>query len=75
METTATHPLKRLDMSRNDLVSAQNSNVCITCPAALNYIVCVNQFVMSLPAISLGEFSESRKGGTGGGRLVYIPKG
>ena len=31
---------------------------------------------MSLPAISLGDwFSVSRKGGTGGGRLVYTPKG
>jgi len=33
---------------------------------ALAYIVCVKQFVMSLPAISLGDwFSVSRKGGTG----------
>jgi len=30
---------------------------------------------MSLPAISLGDcFSVSRKGSTGGGGLVYIPK-
>ena len=61
-------------MSRHDLVSAQISNVCITRHAALNavaYIVCVKQFVMSLPAISLGYwFSGSRKSGTGGGRLV-----
>jgi len=44
-------------MSWHDLVSAQISNVCITRHAALNataYIVCVKQFVMSLPAISLG---------------------
>ena len=56
------------------LVSAQISNVCITRHAALNaiaYIVCVKQFVKSLPAISLGDwFSVSRKGGTGGSGLV-----
>jgi len=66
-------------MSRHDLVSAQISNVYITCHAALNaivYTVCIKQFVMSLPAISLRYwFSGSRKGGTGGGGLVYIPKG
>jgi len=66
-------------MSWHDLVSAQNFNVCITHHAALNaiaYFVCVKQFVMSLPAISLGDwFSVSRKGGTGGGGLVYTPKG
>jgi len=68
-------------MSRHDLVSAPISNVCITRHAALNaiaYIVCVKQFVMSLPAISLGYwFSGSRdsKGRTGGGGLVYTPKG
>ena len=66
-------------MSRHDLVSAQISIVCITRHAALNaiaYIVCVKQFVMLLPAISLGDwFSVSRKGGTGGGGLVYKPKG
>jgi len=57
-------------MSRHDLVSAQISNVCITHHAALNpiaYIVCVKQFVMSLPAVSLGDwFSVSQKGGTRG---------
>jgi len=40
-------------MSQHDLVSAQTSNVCTICHAALNaiaYIVCVKQFVMSLPA-------------------------
>ena len=38
--------------------------------------VCVKQFVMSLPAMSLRDwFSVSRKGGTGGGVLVYTPKG
>ena len=43
---------------------------------AIAYIVCVKQLVMSLPAISLGGwFSVSRKGGTGGGGLVYTPKG
>ena len=46
---------------------------------AIACIVCVKQLVMSLPAISLGGwFSVSRKGGTGGGGLVYIsihPKG
>ena len=51
---------------RHDLVSAQTSNVCITCHAPLNaiaYIVCVKQFVMSLPAISLGDwFSVNGKG-------------
>ena len=46
--------LKRCDMSRHDLVSAQTFNVCITCHmhVALNaiaYTVCVKQFVMSLP--------------------------
>ena len=43
-------------MSRHDLVSAQTSNICITRLAALNtitYIVCVKQFVMSVPVISL----------------------
>jgi len=47
-------------MSRHDLVSAQISNVCVTRHAALNaiaYNVCVQQFVMSLPAISLGYWS------------------
>ena len=73
--------LKICDISRHDLVSAQIFNACITRHAALNaiaYIVCVKQFVMSFPAISLGGwFSVSRKGGTGGGGLVYIytPKG
>ena len=66
-------------MSRHDLLSAPISTVCITRHAALNaiaFIVCVKQFVMSLPAISLGDwFSVSRKGGTGGGGLVYTPKG
>jgi len=66
-------------MSQHDLVSAQTSKVCITRHAALNataYIVCVTHFVMPLPAISLGDwFSVSRKGGTGGGGLVYTPKG
>jgi len=56
-------------MSRHNLVSDQTSNVCITRHAPLNaiaYIVCVKQFVMSLPAISLGDwFSVSRKRGTG----------
>ena len=65
-------------MSQHDLVSAQTSNV-HNSHAALNaiaYIVCVKQFLMSLPAISLGDwFSVSRKGGTGGGGLVYTPKG
>ena len=66
-------------MSWHDLASAQMYNVCITHRAALNaiaYIVCVKRFVMSLPAISLGDwFSVNRKGGTGGGGLVYTPKG
>ena len=56
-------------MSQYDLVSAQTSNVCITRPAALKaiaYIVCVKEFVMSLPAISLGDwFSVSRRVGQG----------
>ena len=56
-------------MSQHDLISAQTSNVCITRDAPLNaiaYIVCVKQFVMSLPAISLGDwFSVNGKGGTG----------
>jgi len=67
-------------MSRPDLISAQTSNICITRLAALNaiaYIVYyVKQFVMSFPAISLGDwFSVSRKGGTGGGWLVHTPIG
>ena len=66
-------------MSQHDLVSAQTSYVCIARHAALSavaYTVCVKQFVMSLPAISLGGwFSVSRKGGTEKGRLVYTPKG
>ena len=34
--------------------------------------LCVKQFVMSLPAMSLGDwFSVSKKGGTEGGGLVY----
>ena len=56
-------------MSQHDLVSAQTSNVCVTRHAPLNaiaYIVFVKQFVMSLPAISLGDwFSVNGKGGTG----------
>jgi len=53
-------------MSRYDLVSAQTSNVCITHHAALN-AVHAKQFVMSLPAMSLGDwFSMScRKVGRG----------
>ena len=48
-------------MSRHDLVSAQTSNVCIPHRAAIH--VCVKQFVMPLPAMSLGDwFSISRKG-------------
>ena len=67
-------------MSQHDLVSAQISNVWITHHPALNvtvYILCVKQFVVSLPAGNfLGNwFSVSRKGGTGGGGLVYTPKG
>ena len=66
-------------MSQHDLVSAQTSNVCTTRHAALNataYIVCVTQFVMPLPGISLGDwFSVNRKGGTEGSGLVYTPKG
>jgi len=65
-------------MSQHDLVSAQTSTVCITHHAALRataYKECFKQFVMSLLAISLGDwFSMSRKGGTGGGGLVYTPK-
>ena len=52
-------------MSWHGLVSAHTSNV-YNSHATLNalaYIVCVKQFVMSLPAISLGDwFSVSRKG-------------
>jgi len=74
-------------MSRHNLISAQNneedmvspltSNVCITCPAALNTIACMCQiFVMSLPGMSLGDwFSVNRKGGTVADWLVYICKG
>ena len=52
-------------MSWQDLVSAQTSNVCITHHAALN-AVRAKQFVMSLPAMSLGDwFSMSRKVGRG----------
>ena len=70
---------KRRNMSRHDLVSAQNLQCLHNSHATLNalaYIVCVKQFVMSLPAISLGDWcSVSRKGGTEGGGLVYTPKG
>jgi len=77
-------------MSQHDLVSAQTSNVCITCHAALNaitYIICVKQFVMLLPlnaqmlrtpmvtSSNFLGFNVSRKGGIGGGGLVYTPKG
>ena len=38
---------------------------------AIAYTVCIKQFVVSLPAISLGDwFSVSKKGGKGGGGLV-----
>ena len=66
-------------MSQHNLVSAQTSTVCITHHAALNataYIVCVKQSVMSLPAISLGDwFSVSRKGGQGEVGWYIHPKG
>jgi len=67
---------KRRDMTRPNLVSAQNhvedmvthANVRITCHAALNAIVCSyvsKQFAMSIPAMSLGDwFNAIRKGGT-----------
>ena len=62
----------RLSISSN-LQCLHNSHATLN---ALACIVCVKQFVMSLPAISLGDwFSGSRKGGTGGGGLVYTPKG
>jgi len=51
-------------MSRHNL-AAQTSNICITQRAPLNaiaYIVCVKQFVMSLPAISLGDRFSVNKG-------------
>ena len=71
--------LKGRDMSWHDFVSAQTSNVCITHHVALNtivYIVEVKHFVMSFPANLLGDrFIVSRKGVTGGGGLVYTPKG
>jgi len=62
------------------MVAPLTANVCITCHETFSFkcysmIVCVKQFVISLPAISLGDwFFVSRKGGTGGGGLVY-PKG
>ena len=62
---------ERRDMSRHDLVSAQNSNVCITHHAALNaiaYILCVKQFVMSLPA----RLVQCEPKGWNGGRWVGI---
>ena len=52
-------------LARFILVSAQISNVCITRHADLNaivYIVCVKQFVMLLPAISLGSVWAERVG-------------
>ena len=71
---------KRRDMSRHDLILAQTSNVCVIHLAALNAIatlyVCVKQFVMSLPVISLGDWiSVSRKGGTGRWVGIYTPRG
>ena len=66
------HVLARLSISSN-LQCLHNSHVTLN---ALAYIVCVKQFVISLPAVSLGDwFSVSRKGGNGGGGLVYTPKG
>jgi len=61
-------------MFQHDLVSAQTSNVYITRHAPLNaiaYIVCVKQFVMSLPAISLGDwFNVNGKGDRGFRMLI-----
>ena len=52
----------------------ETSYVCITVMQLQH--VCVKQYVLPLPAVSLGDwFSVSRKGGTGGGGLVYTPKG
>jgi len=62
-------------MSQHDFVSVQTSNVGITHHTTI-WRVCVKQFVMPIPAMSLGDwFSVSRKGGTRGGGLVYTPKG
>jgi len=39
--------------------------------------ICVKEFVMSLPAMSLGDWfsmSRNRKGETEEGGLIYIPK-
>ena len=59
-------------MSWHDLVSAKTAKVCITRLATLNataYTVYVQQ-LMSLPAVSLGDWVRvCRKGGTGGGGL------
>jgi len=64
-------------MSPHYLVAAQTSNVYIIRHAPLNAIAHMRQeFVMSLPVMSFWDwFSVSRKCGTGGGGLVYTPKG
>jgi len=55
-----------------DMVAPLVANVCITHHATLNTTACVKQCAMSLPAMSLGDwFSVIRKGGIGGGELVY----
>ena len=64
-------------MSQHDLVSAQISNVWITHHPALNVTHSICQTICGITSTNfLGNwFSVSRKGGTGGGGLVYTPKG
>ena len=69
-------------MSQLNLVSAQTSNVCITHHAATHcltntmyaiaYIVCVKQFVMSLPVISLGALARCEQKWWDRGRWVGV---
>jgi len=67
---------KRRDMSHSDLVSAQTSNVCETHHAALNAIYSIHCMCQTICDVTSSKivFSMSRKGGTGGGGLVYTPK-
>ena len=64
----------QLSISSN--LQCLNNSSCSFTINAVAYIVCVKQFVVSIPALSLGDwFSVSRKGGTGGGAVLYTPKG
>ena len=64
----------RRDMSQHNVVSAQNHAEEVVAPIHSNvmYKLCVEQSVMSFPAISLGDwFSVNRNRGEW---VVYAPK-